>query len=95
MEDSSHISLFSRLAIITYILLLGIAAGNFAINIVKNSDYMRNLDVVTNLEILLQKVPDCAHATRELILIVNNEVQPADDPINDYSTQYPTKYSFY
>jgi hypothetical protein len=36
MMTSSQIDLFSRLALLTFILLLGIAAGNFAINLVKN-----------------------------------------------------------
>jgi hypothetical protein len=52
METSSHINLFSRIAILTFILLLGIAAGNFAINLIENQSFMQNLDVLTNLQIL-------------------------------------------
>ena len=69
MTTSSQIELFSRLTILTFILLLGIAAGNFAINLVKNQSFMLNLDVLTNLQILYQQVPDSAHASRQLVLI--------------------------
>jgi len=69
MTTSSQINLFSRLTILTFILLLGIAAGNFAINLVKNQSFMLNLDVLTNLQVLYQQVPDSAHASRQLVLI--------------------------
>jgi hypothetical protein len=69
MTTSSQIDLFSRLTILTFILLLGIAAGNFAINLVKNQSFMLNLDVLTNLQVLYQQVPDSAHASRQLVLI--------------------------
>lgn len=49
MNSSSQIDLFARLTVLTFILLLGIAAGNFAINLVKNESFMLNLDVLTNL----------------------------------------------
>ena len=49
MISSSQIDLFSRIALLTFFLLLGIASGNFAINLVKNSSFMKNLDVLTNL----------------------------------------------
>jgi len=54
MTTSSQIDLFSRLTVLTFILLLGIAAGNFAINLVKNQSFMLNLDVLTNLQVLYQ-----------------------------------------
>lgn len=69
MTTSSQIDLFSRLTILTFILLLGIAAGNFAINLVKNQSFMLNLDVLTNLQVLYQQVPDSAHASRQIVLI--------------------------
>ena len=69
MTTSSQIDLFSRLTVLTFILLLGIAAGNFAINLVKNKSFMLNLDVLTNLQVLYQQVPDSAHASRQLVLI--------------------------
>jgi hypothetical protein len=69
MTTSSQIDLFSRLTVLTFILLLGIAAGNFAINLVKNQSFMLNLDVLTNLQVLYQQVPDSAHASRQLVLI--------------------------
>lgn len=64
MTESSQINRFSTLALITFLLLLGIAAGNFAINLITNQSYMRNLDVITNLQILMQQVPEQAHSTR-------------------------------
>jgi hypothetical protein len=36
MESSTHINFFSKISWFTFILLLGIAAGNFAINLIEN-----------------------------------------------------------
>jgi hypothetical protein len=56
---------------------------------------MQNLDVVTNLQILLQQVPDSAHSARKLVLLSNNLVNSKDAVIEDYKDKYPSKYAFY
>jgi hypothetical protein len=93
MTQSTQILHFSRLSLIIFLLLLGIAAGNFAINMIKNQSFMANLDVMTNLQILLMQVPKQAHATRELTLIGNGLVQLNDSVITGYN--YTSKYQFY
>jgi hypothetical protein len=96
MTTSSQIEIFSRLTVLTFILLLGIAAGNFAINLVKNQSFMLNLDVLTNLQVLYQQVPDSAHASRQLVLIKNELVETTlDSVLQPYSSTYASKYAFY
>jgi hypothetical protein len=49
MESSTHINIFAKISFFTFILLLGIAAGNFALNLFENQFFLLNLDVLTNL----------------------------------------------
>jgi len=53
MAMPSQVSRFQKISILTFFLLLGIAACNFAINLIQNHSYMTNLDVLNNLQILI------------------------------------------
>eukprot|EP00347_Sterkiella_histriomuscorum_P015972 403354991 len=93
LNTPTQISRFQKISMLTFFLLLGIAATNFAINLIQNHSFMTNLEVLNSLQILIQSVPEASHATRQMILISNNLVnQYNDEVISDY---YPTKYSFY
>ena len=56
---------------------------------------MQNLDVITNLQVLMQQVPEQAHSTRQLMLIANGFVKTQDDAINAYNETFSSKYMFF
>jgi hypothetical protein len=60
---------------------------------VQNQSYLTHLQILTNLQVLIQNVPEAAHSTRELVLIANALVQTQADEI--LQSQATSKFNFY
>lgn len=74
MSRPSQIKIFHRLSLLIFLILLAIAAANFAVNLIKTQSFSDNLKVLDNIFVLKEAVPESAHAVRQMILTANGLV---------------------